>query len=70
MSGASEPFRVAVIPGDGIGREVMPEGLRVLEVAARRFGIPLELRHIEWASCDWYLRTGSMMPADWKAQLA
>ncbi len=70
MSRAGGPFRIAVIPGDGIGREVMPEGLRVLEVAARRFDIELELRHIEWASCDWYLRTGSMMPDDWKAQLA
>jgi tartrate dehydrogenase/decarboxylase / D-malate dehydrogenase len=70
MSGAGRPFVIAVIPGDGIGREVMPEGLRVLEVAARRFDIALELRHIEWASCDWYLRTGSMMPDDWKAQLA
>lgn len=35
-------YRIAVIPGDGIGREVMPEGLRVLEAAARRFGISLE----------------------------
>lgn len=63
-------FKIAVIPGDGIGREVMPEGLRVLDAAAKRFGIELEYRHIEWASCDWYARTGQMMPDDWKAQLA
>ena len=70
MSDAARAFRVAVIPGDGIGLEVMPEGLRVLEAASRRFGLALELEHIEWASCDWYLQHGSMMPPDWKAQLA
>lgn len=62
--------RIAVIPGDGIGKEVMPEGLRVLQSAARRFGFGLELQPIEWASCDWYQRTGQMMPDDWKQQLA
>lgn len=61
--------RIAVIPGDGIGKEVMPEGLRVLQAAARRFDIALEFRHIEWASCDYYAATGQMMPDDWKAQL-
>jgi tartrate dehydrogenase/decarboxylase/D-malate dehydrogenase len=58
-----------VIPGDGIGREVMPEGLRVLQAAAERFGISLDLSPIPWASCDWYLQHGEMMPPDWKAQL-
>ncbi len=61
--------RIAVIPGDGIGREVMPEGLRVLEAAARRFGISLETQHIDWASCDYYQQHGQMMPDDWKQQL-
>jgi tartrate dehydrogenase/decarboxylase/D-malate dehydrogenase len=60
---------IAVIPGDGIGREVMPEGLRALEVAARRFDLDLRWRQIEWASCDWYAKHGQMMPDDWKAQL-
>lgn len=62
--------RIAVIPGDGIGQEVMPEGLRVLQAAARRFGFGLDLQPIEWASCHWYQRTGQMMPDDWKQQLA
>ncbi len=62
--------RIAVIPGDGIGKEVMPEGLRVLEAVAARFGIQLELTPISWASCDHYLAHGEMMPADWKAQLS
>ncbi|MBL8305705.1 MAG: tartrate dehydrogenase [Rubrivivax sp.] len=65
----SRTLNIAVIPGDGIGKEVMPEGLRVLEAAARRFDIPLSFKHIEWASCDWYAQHGQMMPNDWKAQL-
>ena len=60
---------IAVIPGDGIGKEVMPEGLRVLEAAASRFDIDLQFKHIDWASCDYYEEHGTMMPDDWKAQL-
>jgi tartrate dehydrogenase/decarboxylase/D-malate dehydrogenase len=62
-------FKIAVIPGDGIGKEVMPEAMRVLNVAAKRFGIRFEPTHIHWASCDHYLKTGAMMPDDWKAQI-
>lgn len=62
-------FKIAVIPGDGIGKEVMPEALRVLDAATARFGIKLQLTTIEWASCDYYLAHGQMMPDDWKAQL-
>jgi tartrate dehydrogenase/decarboxylase/D-malate dehydrogenase len=65
----SRTHKIAVIPGDGIGKEVMPEGLRVLRAAARRFGIALEFTPIEWASCDFFAKTGQMMPSDWKAQL-
>jgi len=62
-------FRIALIPGDGIGKEVLPEGLRVLQAAAERFGFELDCRHIEWASCDYYAAHGQMMPDDWKEQL-
>jgi tartrate dehydrogenase/decarboxylase/D-malate dehydrogenase len=62
-------FRIAAIAGDGIGKEVMPEGLRVVSAAAERFGFELEVREIEWASCDWYAQHGQMMPDDWKQQL-
>lgn len=65
----SKTHKIAVIPGDGIGKEVMPEGLRVLEAAARRFGFELQPTHIDWASCEHYEKTGAMMPADWKQQL-
>nr|WP_272942891.1 tartrate dehydrogenase [Cupriavidus basilensis] len=63
------PLRIAVIPGDGIGNEVMPEGLRVLEAAAERYSLALEFVRFDWAHCDYYLQTGAMMPADWRAQL-
>ena len=62
-------YKIAVIPGDGIGKEVIPEGLRVLEAAAKRFEIALKFTHIEWASCDYYAAHGQMMPDDWKARL-
>jgi tartrate dehydrogenase/decarboxylase/D-malate dehydrogenase len=55
--------RIAVIPGDGIGREVVPEGQRVLEAAARRFGFELAWTEFDW-SCESYVKTGRMMPAD------
>ncbi len=60
--------RIAVIPGDGIGKEVMPEGLRVLDAAARKFGIDLALDHFDW-SCDNYDRIGAWMPTDWKDKI-
>lgn len=59
-------FEVAVLPGDGIGKEVMPEGLRVLRAAEKRFGFTLKLNEYAWASCDHYLEHGKMMPDDWK----
>ena len=66
----SKTYRIAVIPGDGIGREVMPEGLRALEAVGSRHGIRFEWKHIAWASCDWYAKHGQMMPDDWFDQLA
>ena len=65
----TQVHRIAAIPGDGIGKEVMPEGLRVLQAAATRFKLPLEITPIDWASCDWYAKTGQMMPDDWKDQI-
>lgn len=65
----ARPHRIAVIAGDGIGQEVMPEALRALEVVQQKFGVRLELTPIDWASCEHYAKTGQMMPDDWKAQL-
>ncbi len=66
---SQSPHRIAVIAGDGIGTEVMPEGLRVLEAAASRFNIALQFDHFDFASCDYYERHGQMLPDDWKAQI-
>ncbi|MDR3100170.1 MAG: tartrate dehydrogenase [Paraburkholderia sp.] len=65
----SSTYRIAVIPGDGIGREVMPEALRALDAVKKRFNLAIEYRQIEWASCEYYAKHGQMMPDDWKAQL-
>ena len=56
-------YRIAVIPGDGIGKETVPEGLRVLDAAARRFGFSLSTTDYDW-SCETYRATGRMMPED------
>jgi tartrate dehydrogenase/decarboxylase/D-malate dehydrogenase len=61
--------RIAVIPGDGIGKETVPEAVRVLDAASRRFGFALDMTHYDW-SCETYKRTGAMMPADGMDQLA
>jgi tartrate dehydrogenase/decarboxylase/D-malate dehydrogenase len=61
--------RIAVIAGDGIGKEVMPEGLRVLDAAARRFGIKLQVDPFDFANCDYFAKHGEMMPADWKDRI-
>ena len=57
---------IAVIAGDGIGKEVMPEGLRVLEAAASKFNLDLKFEHFDFASCDYFLKHGKMMPDNWK----
>ncbi len=61
--------RIAVIAGDGIGTEVMPEGLRALDAAARRFGIALEVDEFEFSNCAYYARHGTMLPTDWKDRI-
>jgi tartrate dehydrogenase/decarboxylase/D-malate dehydrogenase len=61
-------YRIAVIPGDGIGREVVPEGVRVLEAVGKKHGIEFEWENFDW-SCERYLATGRMMPADGIARI-
>ena len=56
-------YRIALIPGDGIGSEVLPEGVKVLTAAGRRFGFSFEWESRPWG-CEYYLKTGSMMPQD------
>ena len=61
--------RIAVIAGDGIGKEVMPEGIRVMQAAASRFGIDLQFDHFDFSSWDYYERHGQMLPDNWKEQI-
>ncbi len=61
-------FHIAVIPGDGIGKEVVPEGIRVLEAAGERFGFRFNWHNFDW-SCETYVKTGKMMPDDGLRQL-
>ena len=60
--------RIAMIPGDGIGKEVVPAAARVLDAAGQRFGFELEWTTFDW-SCERYTRTGRMMPEDGLDQL-
>ena len=62
-------YRLAVIPGDGIGKETTPEGVRVLEAAAKKFGFDLQLDHFDFSSYDYYAKHGRMLPEDWKEQV-
>jgi len=61
-------FHIAVIPGDGIGKEVVPEGMRVLDAAAKHFGFHFSWQCLDW-SCETYIKTGRMMPPDGIEQL-
>lgn len=61
-------LNIALIPGDGIGTEVMPEGVRVLEAAGKKHGLDFVWKEFDW-SCERYLETGSMMPEDGIEQL-
>lgn len=61
-------FNIAAIPGDGIGKEVVPEGIRVLDAAGAKHGFQCAWTHFDW-SCETFLRSGKMMPDEGLAQL-
>ncbi len=60
--------KIAVIPGDGIGKEVVPIGMRVIDAAGKKFGFSIAWETFPW-SCEYYLAKGSMMPDDGLATL-
>ncbi len=62
-------MRIALIAGDGIGKEVVPEGVRVLNAAAKKFDIGLDFETFDFASCDYYEKHGQMLPDDWKTEI-
>ncbi len=69
-SPSSRQYRIAAIPGDGIGKEVLPEGLRALQATADLFGFTLQVEHFDFACVEYYEKHGEMMPADWKEKLS
>ena len=69
MTDKRRSYSIAVIPGDGIGKEVMPEGVRVLERAAELYGFKIEQQWHDFACCDYYVSNGQMMPDDWKERI-
>ena len=62
-------FNIAVIPGDGIGAEVVPEALKVLEAVSNKHDINLHFDHFDFSSYEYYSKNGQMMPEDWKEQI-
>ncbi len=58
--------KIAVIAGDGIGKEVMPEGLRAVQAAADRFGISLQFDPFDFSSWDYFEKHGQMLPDNWQ----
>ena len=62
-------WKIAVIEGDGIGKEVVPEGLRVLDAVQQKFGLTFEFVSYDFASADYYLAHGKMLPDDWQDKL-
>ena len=69
MTASRTEYRIAVIPGDGIGTEVIPPALRALDLVADRHGFALHYDHFDW-SCARYLETGAIMPDHGLQQIA
>lgn len=61
-------MRIVVIAGDGIGKEVMPEGIRVMEAVADKFDIELHFDHFDFSSWNYFEKHGQMLPDHWKAK--
>jgi hypothetical protein len=70
LAGLEPAHRIAVIPGDEIGTEVVPEGLRVLDAVAAAFDLSFEYAHFDHSSADYYRKHGKMLPDNWFDELA
>ena len=62
-------YNIACIPGDGIGKEVVPVGVRILKNVAQKHQFKINFDEYDFASCDYYERHGKMLPDDWKAKI-
>ena len=63
-------LNIATIPGDGIGKEVIPDGIKVLEKVSKKFDINLHFEYFDFSSCDYFNKHGQMMPDDWKSKIS
>ena len=62
-------YNIACIPGDGIGKEVVPEGVKILKEAAQKHQFKINFEEYDFASCDYYEKHGKMLPENWKEKL-
>ena len=65
----TKTYRIAVIPGDGIGKEVIREGVKVVQAAADLYDFAVEMVPFDFSSAEYYVEHGQMLPADWFEQL-
>ena len=63
-------YNIACIAGDGIGKEVLPEGIKILNETAEKHQFKINLEEYDFASCDYYEKHGKMLPDDWKQKLS
>ena len=62
-------YNIACIAGDGIGKEVVPEGIKILKDTALKHQFKINFTEYDFASCDYYKKHGKMLPDDWKDKL-
>ena len=62
-------YKIASIAGDGIGKEVLPESLKILKETAKKHQFKIQFDEFEFASCDYYQKHGKMLPDDWKEKI-
>ena len=62
-------YKIASIAGDGIGKEVLPESLKILKEAAKKHQFQIKFEDFDFASCDYYKKKGKMLPDDWKEKI-
>ena len=62
-------FKIAAIAGDGIGKEVVPEGLKILKEVSKQHQFKIQFDEFDFSSCDYYKKYGKMLPDNWKAQI-
>ena len=62
-------YKIASIAGDGIGKEVTPEGIRILKKVAEQHQFKIHFDEFDFASCDYHEKHGKMLPDNWKDQI-